>query len=110
MTTLHTRFGEGIDVERGLDFQDNQQQQQQTQAQPRRINVGENKRAVSVAAGAIVALQGLSRGSIPGLLTAAVGGMLVYRGISGHCNMYDKLGIDTAHTGDGMEENEISEH
>jgi uncharacterized membrane protein len=77
--------------------------------QEQRINVGQNERVVSVAAGVILALQGLSRGSIPGLLTAAVGGMLVYRGVSGHCNMYDKLGIDTAHDGEGMDEREISE-
>ena len=105
MTTLHTRFGEGIQAERGLDFDESEQQQ----TQQRRVNVGENERAVSVAAGAIVALQGLSRGSLPGLLTAAVGGMLVYRGISGRCPMYEKMGIDTAHSGDGMEERELSE-
>jgi len=106
MTTLHTRFGSGVDVDRGLDFETSQQQP----AQQKRLNVGENERAVSVAAGAILALQGLSRGSIPGLLTAAVGGMLISRGISGHCGMYEKLGLDTAHQGDGMEEREISEN
>ena len=95
MTTLHTRFGEGIQLERGLDFQESEQQQDQ----PRRINVGENERAVSVAAGAILALQGLSRGSLVGLLTAGVGGMFIYRGISGHCGLYEKMGIDTAHDG-----------
>lgn len=104
MTTLSSRFGQGVEIDRGWV----------PQAQPgrpaRKINVGENERAVSVAAGAILALGGLSRASIPGLLTAAVGGMLVYRGISGHCGMYEKMGIDTAHGGEGMEEREISEH
>jgi len=106
MTTLHTRFGPGVDVDRGLDFGQSQQQQQ---GQQRRINVGENERAVSVAAGAILALQGLSRGSIVGLLTAGVGGMFIYRGIAGHCGLYEKMGLDTAHSGEGMEEREISE-
>jgi uncharacterized membrane protein len=105
MTTLHTRFGPGVELDRGLDFETSQQQP----AQQKRINIGENERAVSVAAGAILALQGLSRGSIPGLLTAAVGGMLISRGISGHCGMYEKLGLDTAHESEGMEEREISE-
>src|SRR5437764_14569573 len=105
MTTLSTRFGQGVDIDRGIGPFEQQEQQQE----PKRINVGENERAVSVAAGAILALQGLSRGSIIGLLTAGVGGMFIHRGITGHCNMYDKLGIDTAHTGDGMEEREISE-
>jgi uncharacterized membrane protein len=101
---LHTRFGPGVQIERGMDLGQSRQQGQQ-----KRINVGQNERAVSVAAGAILALQGLSRGSLIGLLTAGVGGMLAYRGISGHCGMYEKLGIDTAHDGDGMDQREISE-
>src|SRR5881394_3100831 len=105
MTTLSTRFGPGVEVDREIGpFE-----QQEPQQEPKRINVGENERAVSVAAGAILALQGLSRGSLIGLVTAGLGGMFIHRGITGHCNMYDKLGIDTAHAGDGMEEREISE-
>ncbi len=38
-----------------------------------KVNVGDSERAVSVAAGAIIGLLGLSRGSLPGLLGAAVG-------------------------------------
>ena len=59
-------------------------------------NVGTAERAVSVAAGSILALQGISRGSIPGLISAAIGGMLIYRGASGHCSLYEKMGINTA--------------
>ena len=70
-------------------------QAQPTQQNP--INVGTGKRAVSVAAGAIVALLGLSRGSLPGLLVAGVGGALAYRGVTGHCPAYESLGLDTAH-------------
>ena len=81
MTTLSTRFGQGIDIERGWQPQAEEGRQEQ------QVNVGQNERAVSVAAGAILALQGLGRASLPGLLTAAVGGMLVYRGISGHCGI-----------------------
>ncbi len=47
---------------------------------PSRVNVGEKERNVSLAAGAIVALQGLSHMSLAGLFEAAVGGCLIYRG------------------------------
>jgi uncharacterized membrane protein len=63
------------------------------------INVGGDERIVSMAAGSILAVLGLSRQSLPGLLVAAVGGSLIYRGASGHCHMYRALGIDTAHGG-----------
>ncbi len=61
------------------------------------INVGGTERAVSVAAGAALALLGLSRGSGLGLLTAAAGSALVYRGMKGHCPAYSAMGVDTAH-------------
>ncbi|HYO08834.1 MAG TPA: SRPBCC family protein [Tepidisphaeraceae bacterium] len=62
------------------------------------INVAGSERGVSLAAGGILAALGLSRGSLPGLVVAAIGGSLVYRGVSGHCHMYQALGIDTAHS------------
>jgi len=58
-------------------------------------NVGEGERTVSVAAGAILALLGLMRGSGTGLLVAGVGGALIYRGVSGHCPAYGALGMNT---------------
>lgn len=75
------------------------------------VNVGRNERLVSVAAGAVLSLFGLSRRSIPGLLTAGVGGMMVYRGATGHCSMYEAMGVDTAHEQGGQgdaEEREIA--
>jgi uncharacterized membrane protein len=41
-------------------------------------------------------MQGLGRRDLIGLLTAGVGGALAYRGATGHCHMYEALGIDTA--------------
>jgi len=64
---------------------------------PRRINVGHQERNVSLAAGAIVSVQGLSRGTLAGLLESAVGGYLVCRGATGKCAVYDALGLDTYH-------------
>jgi len=63
------------------------------------VNVGQGERAVSVAAGSILALLGLSRRSLPGVLVGAVGGAMVYRGVTGHCHAYEALGLDTSRAG-----------
>lgn len=68
------------------------------------VNVGDGERTVSVAAGAIIGLLGLSRGTLPGLLGAAVGGALVYRGVTGSCPMYRSLGLDSTEPGQGKAE------
>src|SRR3954454_17436747 len=47
--------------------------------------LGEDERAVSVAAGPILAVLGLYRRSSPGLLGAAAGGVLIWMGVTGHC-------------------------
>ena len=68
-----------------------------------RINVGANERLISVAGGAALALVGLSRRSLPGVLLAAVGGGLMYRGATGHCPVYKALGVDSARREGGAE-------
>lgn len=60
----------------------------------RLVNVGETERMLSAIAGGVLAFYGLRRGSLGGLLLAAVGAALGYRGITGHCSMYEKLGLD----------------
>jgi uncharacterized membrane protein len=60
------------------------------------INVGNMERKASLAAGATLALLGLSRRNLPGLAIAAIGGGLLYRGATGHCYGYQAVGIDTA--------------
>jgi len=70
------------------------------------VNVGNGERMVSTAAGAILILQGLARRDLLGLITAGVGGALAYRGASGHCAMYESLGIDTASDSDRARESE----
>jgi uncharacterized membrane protein len=64
--------------------------------------VADPERLVSAAAGGILVLQGLGRRDLVGLLIAGVGGALAYRGATGHCSMYQKMGIDTARS-DGRE-------
>lgn len=59
-------------------------------------NVGETERWASGIAGGALALYGLAgRRSLFGGLLAALGGTLLYRGISGHCPLYAALGVDT---------------
>jgi len=62
------------------------------------VNVAMAERAASLAGGALLAVLGLKRRSLGGLIVAAVGGALVKRGVTGHCDMYQRLGVDTAHT------------
>src|SRR5689334_19514225 len=61
------------------------------------INVGESERLLSLVGGAGLALTGLARRGLGGLLLMAIGGGLIYRGVSGHCPAYSALDIDTAH-------------
>jgi len=60
-------------------------------------NVGNTERIVSASAGAILVVEGLARRDLIGLTIAGVGAALAYRGATGHCSMYQSLGIDTAH-------------
>jgi uncharacterized membrane protein len=60
-----------------------------------RVNVGKVERQVSVAAGVGTVALGVARRDLPGLLLAALGAGLLYRGASGHCSVYDALGVDS---------------
>ncbi|HMF60057.1 MAG TPA: SRPBCC family protein [Vicinamibacterales bacterium] len=62
-------------------------------------NISDLERWTSVAAGAGLAVYGVSRRSARGWLMAGLGALLVQRGVSGHCHTYDALGISTAGTG-----------
>ena len=63
----------------------------------RPLNVGEYERWASVLGGGMLAFYGWTRRSWRGLALTALGGMLVQRGVSGHCRCYAALGINTAH-------------
>ena len=52
-----------------------------------RSNVQGWERALSIGSGIAMARGGLKRGGILGLARAAFGGMLVARGLSGHCRL-----------------------
>jgi uncharacterized membrane protein len=59
-----------------------------------RVNVGKVERQISMAAGAASTILGVARRDVPGMLLAALGAGLIYRGASGHCSVYNALGID----------------
>ena len=59
------------------------------------INVPQPERIGSLAAGAGLAAYGLSRRSLGGVLLALLGGALIKRGVTGHCEMYAALGVNS---------------
>jgi uncharacterized membrane protein len=58
-------------------------------------NVSQRERLASVMAGGALAAYGLHKRSWGGAALAAVGGVLAYRGATGHCPMYWALGVAT---------------
>jgi uncharacterized membrane protein len=67
-----------------------------------RRNISDAERWLSLAAGLGLAAYGLvgKRGTGAGLGIAALGGVLVKRGVTAHCDAYQLMGINTASTGD----------
>ncbi len=65
----------------------------------RGVNVGDAERWASVLGGGLLAAYGLSRRGLGGLGLAALGGCLVYRGATGHCQLYGALNVNTAGRG-----------
>jgi uncharacterized membrane protein len=61
-----------------------------------RTNVGKMERFISVASGSVLLLYGLSRRSASGMVLATVGGGLLHRGATGHCELYSKLKVNTS--------------
>ena len=62
-------------------------------------NVGSLERVASVAGGAALAFYGAKRNDLGGALLALLGAGLLQRGATGHCNVYEGLGIDTSSEG-----------
>ncbi|HVG42887.1 MAG TPA: SRPBCC family protein [Chitinophagaceae bacterium] len=59
------------------------------------INVNNNERIISAAVGAFLLSGGLNsllKNPIKGLVKTAIGGVLLYRGASGHCPVYSSMG------------------
>ena len=62
------------------------------------VNVGRTERWLSILAGSALAAYGLKRRATPGGTAALAGAALLYRGATGHCNVYQALGVNRAHT------------
>lgn len=62
----------------------------------RQINLNDTERWVSGLAGGALAFYGLKHGGWTGLLIAFAGGSLIYRGATGHCDIYAALGLNSA--------------
>ena len=59
-----------------------------------KLNMSEAERLASLVGGGSLLLYGLFRRSPAGLASAAAGGYLMYRGLTGHCLAYEKMNIN----------------
>jgi uncharacterized membrane protein len=60
-----------------------------------RVNVGQVERWLSMIAGGALAAYGLKRRALPGGAAAIAGAALLYRGATGHCDVYQALGVNS---------------
>jgi hypothetical protein len=61
------------------------------------VNVGKMERWASVLGGAALAAYALKRRGRGGMGLALAGAPLLWRGATGHCSVYEKMGIDRVH-------------
>jgi uncharacterized membrane protein len=59
-------------------------------------NVGETERLVSAVGGGLLTAYGINRGDTFGILLSVLGGGLLLRGATGHCQVYDAMGVDSS--------------
>ncbi len=64
------------------------------QEQCKEINVGSAERVISAVGGSTLILHAIKHPSLFNLLLGVGGGMLVRRGVFGHCDLYDAMGIN----------------
>jgi uncharacterized membrane protein len=69
-----------------------------------KVNVGHAERWASAVGGGALALYGITRGSLGGIALALVGAALLQRGYTGHCNLYEAIGYNSA--GDDLRNSE----
>jgi uncharacterized membrane protein len=74
--------------------------------QRERINVGRVERWLSMIAGGALAAYAMKRRDAPGGAAAIAGAALLYRGATGHCDVYQLLGVSRADRRSGGERGE----
>jgi Protein of unknown function (DUF2892) len=60
------------------------------------VNVGQMERLACVVAGGTMLMTMGGLRSLRGAAATAIGAGLIWRGVTGHCGLYQRLGIDTA--------------
>ncbi|HSU68204.1 MAG TPA: SRPBCC family protein [Tepidisphaeraceae bacterium] len=60
-----------------------------------RVNMGSTERWASGLIGGALAVYGLRKLSVSGLLAAGIGAVIVRRAVGGHCPLYNSMNIDT---------------
>lgn len=70
-------------------------------------NVSPAERLVSGVAGGALLTYGVKRGDALGILLSILGGGFALRGVTGHCQVYDAMDINTANSGDGQQKRHI---
>jgi uncharacterized membrane protein len=60
------------------------------------INVQDSERLLSVVAGSAAMVLGVLNRSVSGKLATGLGSGLLHRGVTGHCSVYEALGVNTA--------------
>jgi uncharacterized membrane protein len=66
------------------------------QAKRMDTNVSQNERLLSLISGGGLIAFGLSRKNVGGYSLAALGGAMAWRAVTGHCGLYQTLGINTS--------------
>ena len=70
-----------------------------------RINLGDTERIASTIGGVALVIRAIERPTIGRILFGIGGALLLQRGFSGHCAIYDRIGIRAAGPHDGEEDN-----
>ena len=61
-----------------------------------RINVGDDERLVSLIAGGVLAGIGMGTRGLTSLTMLGLGGGLIYRAVTGHCHLYNRLSLSSS--------------
>lgn len=71
-------------------------------------NVGDAERVASTVAGGALVAYGLKQGGLGGALISLLGGGMLVRGTTGHCHVYDAMGVRTSGPQEGTRRSPFS--